>query len=325
MLDHQRIAVVVPCYQANRHIADVVRSLPAWIDDIVVVDDGSTPPAAGALAGLEDPRLVLLRHDVNQGLARAMGTGFRGALERGAHLVVKMDGDGQMDPAHLPRLLAPLVEGSADLAKGNRVLHRRLLTEMPIVRRAGNLALSFLAKAATGYWPIFDPTNGYLAVRRELLDAIAFERLGPGYFFEISFLREACLAGAVAADVPIAARYGDEVSHLSIRRVLVAFPWHLARSIVRRIGLRYFLWDFSPVGAFIVAGLPLLVFGLVFGIWQWVERMGTLTPTPTGTLLLAALPLVIGFQLLLQAWVMDIANTPSRSRWAGRQRSVGPR
>jgi hypothetical protein len=236
-----------------------------------------------------------------------------------------MDGDGQMDPAHLPRLLAPLVEGSADLAKGNRFLHRRLLAEMPIVRRAGNLALSFLAKAATGYWPIFDPTNGYVAVRRELLEAIAFERLGPGYFFEISFLREACLAGAVAADVPIAARYGDEVSQLSIRRVLVAFPWHLARSIVRRIGLRYFLWDFSPVGVFMVAGVPLLVFGLVFGIWQWVARMGTLTPTPTGTLLLAALPLVIGFQLLLQAWVMDIANTPSRSRWAGRRLGDGPR
>jgi dolichol-phosphate mannosyltransferase len=325
MLEQHRVAVVVPCYQAHRHVADVVRSLPPWVDDIVVVDDGSTPPATDALAGLDEPRLVPVRHDVNQGLARAMGTGFRAALERGAHLIVKMDGDGQMDPAHLPRLLAPLVDGSADFAKGNRFLHRRLLIEMPMVRRAGNLALSFLAKAATGYWPIFDPTNGYVAVRRELLEAISFERLGPGYFFEISFLREACLAGAVAADVPIAARYGDEVSHLSIRRVLVAFPWHLVRSIVRRIGLRYFLWDFSPVGAFIVAGLPLLAFGLVFGLWQWVERMGTLTPTPTGTLLLAALPLVIGFQLLLQAWVMDIANTPTRSRWAGRQRGDGMR
>jgi hypothetical protein len=160
-----------------------------------------------------------------------------------------------------------------------------------------------------------------VAVRRELLEAIDFDRLGPGYFFEISLLREACLAGAAAVDVPIAARYGDEVSHLSIGRVLVAFPLHLAASFVRRIGLRYFLWDFSAVGVFLVAGLPLFVFGLIFGIWHWVERMGTLTPTPTGTLLLAALPLVLGFQLLLQAWVMDIANVPTRSPWA---RGHGP-
>jgi dolichol-phosphate mannosyltransferase len=319
MVEQQRIAVVVPCYQAGRHIAAVVQSLPPWIDDVIVVDDGSSPPVAPALDDVAEPRLHLVRHEVNQGLARAMATGYRAALARGAQIVVKMDGDGQMDPRHLPQLLAPVLDGTADLSKGNRFLHRRLMVQMPLVRRAGNVALSFLAKAATGYWPIFDPTNGYTAVRRELLDAIDLDRLGPGYFFEISLLREACLAGAAAADVPIAARYGDEVSQLSIRRVLVAFPIHLAGSIARRLALRYFLWDFSPVGACLVAGVPLLTFGVVFGLWQWVARMGTPTPTPTGTLLLAALPLVIGFQLLLQAWVMDIANTPSRSRWAGRQ------
>jgi dolichol-phosphate mannosyltransferase len=323
MLDQTRVAVVVPCYRADRHIAEVVRTLPAFVDDIVVVDDGSPTPIAEALAAVVDPRLVLIRHDVNRGLARAMATGYTAALERGAHVAVKMDGDGQMDPAHLPRLLAPIVDGTADFCKGNRFLHRRLMVEMPMLRRVGNLALSFLAKAATGYWPIFDPTNGYVAVRRELLEAIDFDRLGPGYFFEISLLREACLAGAAAVDVPIAARYGTEVSHLSIGRVLVAFPLHLAASIVRRIGLRYFLWDFSVVGVFLVVGLPLFTFGLLFGIWHWVERMGTLTPTPTGTLLLAALPLVLGFQLLLQAWVMDIANVPTRSRWARGQRPSG--
>jgi glycosyltransferase involved in cell wall biosynthesis len=316
MLGPVRVAVVVPCYQAGRHVAGVVRSLPAFVDDVIVVDDGSPTPTSEALAAATDPRVVLLRHDVNRGLARAMATGYTAALERGAQVVVKMDGDGQMDPVDLPRLIAPIADGDADFCKGNRFLHRRLMEEMPLLRRGGNLVLSFLAKAATGYWHIFDPTNGYVAVRRELLEAIDFDRLGPGYFFEISLLREACLAGAVAADVPIAARYGDEESHLSIGRVLVAFPVHLAASVVRRLGLRYFLWDFSPVGVFIVAGLPPFAFGLLFGVWQWVSRMGTLTPTPIGTLLLAALPLVLGFQLLLQAWVMDIGNVPSRSRWA---------
>src|SRR5215212_1993872 len=179
MIADTRIAVVVPCYQVGRHIADVVRSLPALVDDIVVVDDGSPIPVAEALGGIADPRVLLIRHDVNRGLARAMGTGFAAALRTGAHVVVKMDGDGQMDPAHLPRLLAPIVDGTADLCKGNRFLHRRLMIQMPMLRRIGNLALSFLAKAATGYWQIFDPTNGYVAVRRELLEAIDFDRLGP--------------------------------------------------------------------------------------------------------------------------------------------------
>jgi len=234
MLGQTRVAVVVPCYQAGRHIAEVVRSLPAFVDDIVVVDDGSPTPTAEALDVAADRRVVVIRHDVNRGLARAMGTGYTAALQRGAHVVIKMDGDGQMDPAHLPRLIAPIADGAADLCKGNRFLHRRLMVQMPMLRRAGNLALSFLAKAATGYWQVFDPTNGYVAVRRELLEAIDFDRLGPGYFFEISLLREACLAGAAAVDVPIAAQYGDQVSHLSIGRVLVAFPVHLAASIVRR-------------------------------------------------------------------------------------------
>ena len=281
MLGQTRVAVVVPCYQAGRHIAEVVRSLPAFVDDIVVVDDGSPTPTAEALDVAADRRVVVIRHDVNRGLARAMGTGYTAALQRGAHVVIKMDGDGQMDPAHLPRLIAPIADGTADLCKGNRFLHRRLMVQMPMLRRAGNLALSFLAKAATGYWQIFDPTNGYVAVRRELLEAIDFDRLGPGYFFEISLLREACLAGAAAVDVPIAAQYGDQVSHLSIGRVLVAFPVHLAASSCGASALRYFLWDFSAVGAFIVAGVPLLTFGLLFGVWQWVERMGTLMPTPT--------------------------------------------
>ena len=237
-----------------------------------------------------------------------MGTGYAAALQRGAHVVVKMDGDGQMDPAHLPRLLAPIVDGAADLSKGNRFLHRRLMVADADAAPRRQPGAVVPGQGGDRLLADLRSTNGYVAVRRELLEAIDFERLGPGYFFEISLLREACLAGAAAVDVPIPAQYGDEVSHLSIGRVLVAFPVHLAASIVRRLGLRYFLWDFSAVGAFIVAGVPLFTFGLVFGVWHWVTRMGTLTPTPTGTLLLAALPLVLGFQLLLQAWVTDIAT-----------------
>jgi hypothetical protein len=226
-----------------------------------------------------------------------------------------MDGDGQMDPGQLPRLLAPIAAGEADLVKGNRFLRRAHLAGMPALRRAGNLALSFLTKVASGYWNVFDPTNGYVAVRRQVIEEIDRTRLGPGYFFETSLLCEAYLAGAVARDVSIPARYGEEASSLSLRRTLVTFPPLLLRAFARRIVFQHFVRDFTPVALFLVVGTALSLFGAGFGLHNWLMRAGTGAPTPTGTIVLALVPLVLGLQLLLQATVMDIGSVPTRSPW----------
>lgn len=315
MFEGRRVAVIVPCFQVARHLPEVLRGLPPWVDHALVVDDGSTDDLGAALAAVDDARVEVLRHTVNRGLAAAMATGMRRALEVGADLIVKMDGDGQMDPQYLPALLDPIVAGEADLTKGNRFLRHRRLRHMPLVRHVGNLALSFLGKVASGYWNLFDPTNGYLALRRRLVEELELERLGPRYYFEISLLCEAYLSGAVARDVAIPARYGGERSSLSPARTVAAFPFLLLRSCVRRVVERYFIRDFTPVALFLIAGALLGGFGLAFGIENWAARAGTGQPTPTGTLLLALLPLLVGFQLLLQAMVMDIGNVPTVSPW----------
>ena len=315
MFEGQRVAVIVPCFQVAGHLAEVLRSLPAWVDHVVIVDDGSTDDLGAAVEDAADERVEVLRHAANHGIAAAMVTGLRRALDLGAELIVKMDGDGQMDPQYLPALLDPIVAGEADLTKGNRFLRRRPLRSMPLVRHLGNLALSFLTKVASGYWNLFDPTNGYLALRRRLVEELELERLGPRYYFEISLLCEAYLCGAVARDVAIPARYGDERSSLSLARTMAAFPFLLLRSCGRRLVVRYFIRDFTPVALFLIAGALLSGFGLIFGIENWIARAGTGQPTPTGTMLLALLPLLVGFQLLLQATVMDIANVPASSPW----------
>lgn len=319
MFQDQRVAVVVPCYKVAAHLPAVLRAMPPLVDLVVVVDDGSPDDIAGAAASVGDTRVEVLRHDDNLGLGAAMITGYEHALGRGADIVVKMDGDGQMDHAHLPRLLRPIASGEADLTKGNRFLRRRHLGGMPVLRRLGNVALSFLTKIASGYWNVFDPTNGFVAVRRQLLEEIELSRLGPGYFFESSLLCEAYLAGAVAQDISIPSRYRGEQSSLSLGRTVATFPVWLVRAFVRRIAFQHFVRDFTPVALFLVSGVALTLFGSAFGLQNWLARAGTGEPTPTGTIVLALLPLVVGLQLILQAIVMDIGSVPARSPWRTRE------
>jgi glycosyltransferase involved in cell wall biosynthesis len=316
MFRNRRVVVVVPCYNVGDRLAGVVEALPAFVDDVIIVDDGSSVPVTAAVNHRTWPNAITIRHEANRGLARAMETGFRKALELEADVIVKVDGDGQMDPLELPRLVAPIVAGHADIAKGNRFLRRRHLAGMPPLRLLGNLILSFLSKLATGYWNVFDPTNGYVAVRRQVLEEIDLARLGPGYFFETSLLCQAFLVGAVVRDVSMPARYGDERSSLSLRRVSLAFPFLLLRAYARRIALQHFLRDFTPVALFLITGGAMLGTGLVYGTSVWRHSASLHQATPTGTIVIVSMLVLAGFHLLVQAFVMDFGSVPNRSPWA---------
>lgn len=320
MYQNRRVAVVIPCYDVGDRLAGVLAAMPRFVDAVVVVDDGSATPVY-VPPRAHPPRVVTLRHDTNRGLARAMETGFRAALDLDADIVVKVDGDGQMNPAEMERLVAPIAAGHADIAKGNRFLRRTHLAGMPFARLAGNLVLSFLSKLASGYWNVFDPTNGYIAVRRQVLDEIDPARLGPGYFFEISLLCQAFLLGAVVRDVPMPARYNGERSSLSIGRAVAAFPFLLLRAYARRVALQHFVRDFTPVALFLIAGAAMLGTGLVYGTRTWLHSASLHQETPTGTIVVVAMLVLAGFHLLVQALVMDIGSVPSRSPWASQESS----
>jgi dolichol-phosphate mannosyltransferase len=310
------LAVIIPAYNVGDKIESVLEDLPDYLCHIIVVDDASpdnTPELVQAYAE-RDRRIVLIRHEHNQGVGGAMVTGFSKALELGAQVLVKIDGDHQMDPAHIPALVTPLLEGKADYAKGNRFRDFESLRHMPLIRRIGNLGLSFLTKAATGYWNCFDPTNGFFAIRAEILAQLPFERIDRRYFFETSMLANLYLLDAFVLDVPVPARYRGERSNMSIWRVLVEFPAKLLATVLRRLLLRYFLFDFSMVSVYLLTGIPLILFGLIFGSLKWIQYLELGVPAPTGTVILPTLALILGIQILLSAIEIDMNAAPKTPR-----------
>ncbi|MCJ7433282.1 MAG: glycosyltransferase family 2 protein [Anaerolineales bacterium] len=312
---HQyNIAAVIPAYRVERDIESVLRELPEYLRQIIVVDDASPDKTSALVKALarRDKRIVLIRHAQNQGVGGAMITGFQKSLELGAQIIVKVDGDGQMDTSRLPALLTPLIEGKADYVKGNRFRDFGPLKQMPFVRRVGNLGLSFLTKAATGYWNCFDPTNGFFAIRAEALAQLPLDRIDHSYYFETSMLSYLYLLDACVLDVPIPARYRGEISSMSIRRVLFEFPYKLTRTFWRRIVLKYFIYDFSMMSVYLRVGIPLLLFGLIFGITKWIQYAELGVAAPTGTVILPTLSVILAIQILLSAIEIDVNAAPRK-------------
>jgi glycosyltransferase involved in cell wall biosynthesis len=311
-----RIAVVIPCYRVADQVLDVLDRIGPEVAHIYCVDD-ACPDGSGRaiLDAVKDPRVEVAMNPQNLGVGGATMVGYRLALEGGADIIVKIDGDGQMDPALLPQLVAPVLAGTADYAKGNRFWDLGHIDRMPLVRRIGNLALSFFAKASTGYWNIFDSTNGYTAVHSRVLDWLPLDRVSPRYFFESDLLFRLGTLRAVVVDVPMDARYGDQPSSLRPRAVLLEFGWKHARNLLKRLCYNYVLRDLSVASLELFAGLTLSGFALVFGGWQWWSYASAGVAAPLGTVMLAALPAVIGLQLLLAFVGHDMALVPTRTVW----------
>lgn len=305
-----RVGVIIPAYRVADHIERVIRGIPPWVQAIIVVEDKSPDDTAERVVRLADPRVTLVRHTQNQGVGGAVATGFAEALRARLDIVVKMDGDDQMDPAQMHRIIGPLMAGEADMTKGNRYSSLGSIKAMPLIRIVGNAGLTFLVKLASGYWNLFDPANGYLALRASALERLSLEQLPRRYFFESGLLIELGIQRAVVKDVTIPARYGDERSSLSVTRTLLGFPPRLMWGFLRRIFWRYFVHDFTVVSIFLALGLPMLLFGAAFGIGLWSTYHDTNEYTPPGLVMLAAMPIILGVQLLLQAIVLDIQNVP---------------
>jgi len=310
----RNVVVVIPAYNAADTVVGVLRQLPPWLSMIVVVDDGSSDATAERVreCATEDDRITLVRHSANRGLSAAMATGFACALDAEADYIVKMDSDGQMRAEDLPKLLEPLIAGRADYAKGNRFRDFATLRQMPLVRLVGNVVLSFAAKAATGYWNLFDPTNGFVAIRADVLRQIHYDKLQGYFIFETAMLAELYLLGAVVEDVPMKAHYGKETSHLSIARAGVTYPARLLWMFVRRIFLRYFLMDFTMASVFLLSGLPMVATGAVYGVHHWWRYSQLGIGAPTGTVVLPAMLIILGVQFLLSAIHEDLRNVPLR-------------
>lgn len=318
------VVAVVPAYNVSTELGEVLRQMPLLFKSVIVVDDASrdeTAAVAERYAQL-DPRITVVRHDTNRGVGAAMITGFARALESGADIIVKIDGDGQMPLWLVPQLVQPLIDGTADYTKGNRFRDFQAVRAMPFIRRIGNVVLSFLSKAATGYWHCFDPTNGFVAIRADVLSQLPLKKIDPTYFFETSMLSHLYVLGAVVKEVPMPARYAGETSSLSITRVVRQFPGKLGWSLIRRLVLKNFVYDFNLESFHILAGVPLLLTGMLYGGYHWWWYSSRNLAAPTGTVVLSALFITIGMQLLISAVNLDLQSIPREPINAGPIRAV---
>jgi glycosyltransferase involved in cell wall biosynthesis len=307
-----KIAVVIPCYRVKEHVMDVLANIGAECSFIFVVDD-CCPDASGQMVKEQsrDQRVVVIRHDANRGVGGAVMSGYRAALGAGADIVVKVDGDGQMDPRLIPRLVSPLIRGEADYAKGNRFYALYGLHAMPRVRLIGNAVLSFMTKLSSGYWKVFDPTNGFTAVHATALRQIEMKNIDERYFFETDMLIHLGVVRAVVRDIPMEAHYGTEKSNLKIRSIIGQFLGKHLYALCKRVIYLYFLRDFGLGSINLIFGVLLFAFGTIFGGIEWLHSAQAGVPATAGTVMIAVLPMILGFQLLLSFVSFDVANEPT--------------
>ena len=305
------IAVVIPCHRCLDHIEDVLARIGPEVARIVVVDDACPQGTGRHVESMApSPRITVLHQDENTGVGGAVLKGMVHAREAGAEILVKIDGDGQMAPELVGRFVAPIAAGRADYTKGNRFYAWDLARDMPLDRFLGNGALSFLTKLASGYWNVFDPANGYIAISGAVFDELPIDRIHPRYLFETDMLCELNLLRAVVMDIPMRAVYGDESSGLSpVRHILPLFRRTVGR-FFRRIIYCYFLRDFSIGSLYLAAGVPMLLFGLIFGAWRWIALSAAGLAASAGTVMLAALPVILGVVLILNFFLIDVMMIP---------------
>jgi len=277
MYRENSIAAVVPAHNEETQIGRVIETMPEFVDKIIVVDDRSRDNTAGVVGRYEetDERVVLIRHDVNQGVGGAIATGYKWARDHEYDVAVVMAGDGQMDPADLPALLDPIVNGEADYSKGNRLLDGSVFREMPKIRYLGNAALSMLTKIASGYWQVADSQNGYTAINLAALKRIRWDEMYKRYGQPNDLLVKLNVHGFRVTDVYMKPVYNvGERSGISIPRVTLTIGWLLLRLFLWRVKEKYIIRDFHPLVFFYLLGFGLLgCCGLlaVKLVYLWVE------------------------------------------------------
>lgn len=311
MFKKNRIAVAVPCYNEQEFIRETLTGLPGYIDNIYVVDDcsnDSTKTITQELAK-KNRKIHLIKNKENKGIGFSVLAAFQKASNDHNNIVCVLAGDNQMNPKYLPSLLNEIIDKKYDYAKGNRFYHLAELNKMPMHRIIGNIFITFVTKICTGYWSISDPLNGYTALSLDTFKKIDPTKISQRYDFESSVFVELSMIDARIKDVFIPANYGREKSDISLLRDSGSVIRTLLKGYLKRIVFKYTLFNFHPIALFYVFGYLFIVIGIIFGLSIVFHLFGPETAT-TATVMLSVVPFITGFQLILQAIVLDIQNEP---------------
>ncbi|MDB9740079.1 glycosyltransferase family 2 protein [Amylibacter sp.] len=307
-----KIGVVIPCYKETKHVLGVIDKIGSNIFKIYVIDD-ACPDHTGEYVEkyCKDSRVEVIYLSKNLGVGGAVISGYQMAMKSELDIVVKIDGDGQMDPRFIDYLIEPILSKTCDYTKGNRFFFIEDFKDMPKLRIFGNVVLSFINKLSTGYWNIFDSTNGFTAINKVALSKLPLNKIAQGYFFESDILFRLNCIHAVVLDIPLKAIYGDEASSLVISKIMHTFIASHTKNFFKRIFYRYFLRDFSFSSINLVFGIIFLFFGSTYGFLNFWKSYETNIPATSGTVMMAALPIICGFFMLLNFLSKDMNNMPN--------------
>lgn len=317
------VAVVIPAYNEEGFVGDVIETVPEFVDRVYAIDDRSTDgtwdeiqAAAENVNGTRqkapitdggqafEKRVVPMRNDRNSGVGGTVKAGYRRAMGDGIDIIAVMDGDGQHDPNYLDRLIDPIAEGRADYAKGNRLLYRKYRNGMSTWRFFGNSVLSFLTKIASGYWKMMDPQNGYRAISHHALSRIGVDDIYEDYGMCNDILVRLNTHDFRVADIAMPAVYGDEKSSIKYSTFIPKVSKLLLQDFLWRLKVKYLILDFHPLALFYYLGALTSVAGIAglgFTLWALVASSGALVPGLVSTGLT-----VIGLTLILWAMVFDM-------------------
>ena len=312
MYEGKTVAVVIPAYEEERLVGATVRGVPAFVDRIIVVDDASRD-ATAASAAEADPRVEVIRHERNLGVGAAIVTGYKRARDEAIDVTCVMAADNQMDPGDLETLVRAVATGECDYAKANRLFTGQAWQIIPRTRYIGNAILSFLTKIASGYWHVADSQSGYAAVSLETLRLLDLDRLYARYGFPNDLLVHLNVWNRRVRDYPSRPIYGvGERSGIRLRRVVPTISWLLLKGFFWRLREKYVIRDFHPLVLFYLLGMALSGVGFALGLLEVALRLAG-NPVPVATIVLVALLVISGLQLLLFAMWFDMESNKGLS------------
>jgi len=311
MYNGKTVCVIVPAYNEAKKISETLTTIPDWVDRVIAIDDKSKDTTLEEMKKLVSSisKLRIIALPTNSGVGYALATGYKESIAESFDISVVMDGDGQMDPNELDRLVEPITLGQTDMSKGNRFYSSESFRSMPLIRVIGNVALGLLNKIGSGYWSIVDPQNGYIAISNKTLRTLNLDKMVHGYSFQNDFLCKLRLIDARILDVNIPARYLDEVSTLKIVPTSISILRTLSRGFLRRVFIKNFLWSFSISSLAFILALMLGLMSLLSGVWVIYTSRGSLTQT-AGTVTFVALLFLSSLALSLTWLVLDVLSEP---------------
>ena len=306
-----KIIAVMPCYKSSEIAPLIAKDVIKFVDKLICVDD-FCPDSTGEKVRnfVRSDKLDFIFHDFNKGIGGAMKRGYSYALKFEPEIIIKIDSDGQMDPYLIPKLIEPIIKGSYELTKGNRFTNPKSIRKMPLIRLIGNVGLGFITKLSTGYWELFDPTNGFIALRSEVLNEISLEKVDNGYFFETDLLFRCSLSNILISEIAMEAVYANEKSNLNPLKEFFRFLYKHINIFFKRFTYQYFLLDFNPGSLRLCLGFILGVFSLFIGIRSFTYYGSQNLETPLGIQILFLATSLICNQLVISFIYYDVSQKP---------------